>query len=223
MKNTFERAKDQEADLPRWLYFGESYFQEKVLFSLSNQLLEIHSTGCENILEIGKGNGFVSEFLKISGKKVTTLDVNESLKPDIVAGVEDLEKYFKENQFDCILCAEVLEHLPFGNFSSSLKHILWATSQFAVISLPINLPRYNLLSGSYEMKLPKLKSFRGSINLSLPWLKRKIYSGHHWEINSEKNTDIHSIREKINEFFFIKKDYQFYHNRYHRFFVLEKK
>lgn len=55
------------------------------------------------------------------GLNVMTADIDPSLDPDFICSVTDLSKTFKPNSFDCILCAEVLEHIPFEYFEIALE------------------------------------------------------------------------------------------------------
>ena len=86
------------------------------------------------MLEIGVGNKLVSDYLKKIGLRVTTCDFDISLKPDVVADVSNLP--FKESSFDLVLCAQLLEHLPFGKFSKALREIRRVCKKSAIITLP---------------------------------------------------------------------------------------
>ena len=54
------------------------------------------------MLEIGIGNGFVSKYLKERKIKVTTVDIDERLNPDIAGSV--LELPFAKGSFDVVAC-----------------------------------------------------------------------------------------------------------------------
>lgn len=54
--------------------------------------------------------GFVSDYLRARGVKLTTVDIDGRLKPDVVANLTDLP--FEASSFDVVACYEVLEHLP---------------------------------------------------------------------------------------------------------------
>ena len=61
----------------------------------------------ETLLEVGVGNGIVAELFQRMGTRVTTIDIDEALKPDQVASVTAIP--YPDNAFDGALCAEVLE------------------------------------------------------------------------------------------------------------------
>ncbi len=75
-----------------------------------------------DILEIGTGSGIVRNCLQPLVKNYVVLDVNPKLKPDLVGDVRAYQDAL-ENKFDCVIIADVLEHLPFSDFGKSLKHI----------------------------------------------------------------------------------------------------
>lgn len=69
----------------------------------------------KDILEIGAGNEMVKNCLLKIVERYKVMDINPKLKPDILS---DLRKFKSElkGKFDCIICAEVLEHMPFDDF-----------------------------------------------------------------------------------------------------------
>ncbi len=89
-----------------------------------HQIHEVQKTKPKKFLEIGIGDGFVSNYLGKKKKiKVVTFDNDKKLNPDFVGDINFLSKYFPKNSFDTILCAEVLEHLPFSSFKKCLKEM----------------------------------------------------------------------------------------------------
>src|SRR3989344_860983 len=115
-------------------YFNLKYDSKERWVSYWYQIKEVKEQNPKTVLEIGVGNKVVSDYLKKIGLKVTTCDFDKNLKPDVVADVLDLP--FKKESFDVVLCAEVLEHLPFGKFSKALKEIHRVTQTSAIITLP---------------------------------------------------------------------------------------
>ena len=84
-------------------YFEENYDDEKRWMSYFHQVKEVLAFKPESVLVIGKGNGLVAEYLKLSGIKVITIDVDENTKPDVIASV--IKMPFKDNEFNVVLCA----------------------------------------------------------------------------------------------------------------------
>src|ERR1700750_239087 len=68
-----------------------------------------------SVLDVGARDGYFSEILKKYFHRVVALDL---VKPAWeIAGVETVagdatSLQFAENSFDCVFCAEVLEHIP---------------------------------------------------------------------------------------------------------------
>lgn len=89
------RGAQREMSLSRETYFSELYFSEPQLFSMGNQLAAIHQLKPQSIIEIGIGSGFTSSFLKGAGYDITTVDINESLRPDICCPLHLLPNVLK--------------------------------------------------------------------------------------------------------------------------------
>jgi hypothetical protein len=129
----------------------------------------------QTVLEIGVGNAIVTDTLKRQGLQVTTLDIDAKLLPDIVASVEKIP--LPDNSVDVALCAEVLEHLPFSAFETSLEELLRVSKKGVVLSLP---------HWGYTMRfvvdLPGLPEIRWAWKLPI---QKPIPKGgvHEWEIN----------------------------------------
>lgn len=214
-----QRKRDEEPSLPRELYFSEGYFSQKGLYSLCQQLIEVYQTRCETLLEIGKGNGFVSDFLRSAGIKVTTVDVNPSLQPDIVGSIHELHKYFGKKSFDCVLCAEVLEHIPFSEFQPSLKALRRHTQSTCIITLPrCDPPPYEI---SFQCSLPRIGTRQVKLTFPRSTKRNPLYPGHHWELNHDDACSLEVIQKAMRQHFATVKDYRFEFNPYHQFFILK--
>ncbi len=99
-------------------YFKSNYANKErwVSYFYQTKLVVQNLKPNNNILEIGVGNGVVAYFLKHAGYQLTTMDINPQLKPDYLQSITDLSN-IADNSFDLILCAEVLEHLPYHTFN----------------------------------------------------------------------------------------------------------
>lgn len=195
-------------------YFASDYEDKNRWMSYWYQIREISDFHLESVLVIGKGSGLVSEYLKLSGKRTVTLDIDESLSPDVVASVLDMP--FKNNEFDIILCAQVLEHLPYRDFSQAISEIKRVAKKGAVVSLPHFGPAIRFL-----FKLPLLPEIKFMIKL--PYPKKHIYKGeHYWEIG-KRNYSLKKIKSEIKKSgFLIEKSYLVFESPLHRFFILKK-
>lgn len=140
------------------------------------QIDAVLNTGKERVLEVGIGNGVVSDYLRKMGLNVTTVDIDPELSPDYCCSVTELHKIFKPKSFDVSLCAEVLEHIPFECFPKSLNELSFVTKEYVIISLP-----YPAATFRFSLKLPALKEINFRFRIPL-YQKHKFAGEHYWEI-----------------------------------------
>ncbi len=179
------------------------------------QIKEILDCDPRNVLIIGKGEGVVDEYLKSCNINIKSIDIDPKCNPDIVGDVKDLNKIFKKNKFDVVLCAEVLEHLPFNSFSSCLKQIASISQKYAIITLP-----FNGMMFSFGFDFPLFHD----IWLNIPLIHKKKLNGDHcWEIDSDKNCSLKMIRNLLQSYFKIKNEYWYPRFPYIHLFKLEVK
>ena len=105
----------------------------------------------KKILEIGNGNGFVSDYLKKSGFDVVTFDFDENLNPDIVGDIREIN--LQEDSFNIVTAFEILEHISFDDVESVLEKINKITKKYVIISLP-----YRSTSLEFVLKFPGVRS-----------------------------------------------------------------
>lgn len=213
---------DREKELCKSEYFRGLYFDIYQLFSLSEQISLIHKYSKEfnnpKIVEIGKGNGFVSNFLKRAELDFLTFDINKNLEPDIVGNILEFSNLVK-SEVNIVVACEILEHLPFDMFESSLEQISKVTNKYLIITLP----EFKKFFGfNIQFRLPKLKRF--SIPFFLKYKGNKILgSGHFWEVDYNENTKRKNIESIIEKYFKIVDSGKFHTNPYHNFYVLKNK
>lgn len=172
-KNHYFLNYDHKA---RWLSY---YYQIKEVINLKPA----------KILEIGTGNGLVAKYLRERNYNLTTLDLDKELKPDITASV--LKMPVEDNSFDLILCAEVLEHLPFENFSQALDEIKRVAKNNVILSLP----DYRRTLLNFTVKFPFIRQF--NIFIKIPSFKKHKFDGqHYWEIG-KSGYPVSKIKENI--------------------------
>mgnify|MGYP001599184412 CR=1 FL=1 len=195
-------------------YFSPNYDDQKRWISYWYQIKEILEFNPKKVLIIGKGNGLVSEYLKLVGIKVVILDIDETLSPDVISSV--LKIPFVENEFDTVLCAQVLEHLPYSEFNKALSEIERVAKVGAVISLPHFGPAIR-----FFLKIPFLPEWRFILKLPYP-IKHQFKGEHYWEIG-KRGYLLRRIRNDIKKSgFTIKNDYLVFENPLHHFFILKK-
>ncbi|WP_235299267.1 class I SAM-dependent methyltransferase [Portibacter marinus] len=214
------KGQEKEKAIDEQFYFSDGYFNRSQIDSLTTQLILVHEKKPSRILEIGPGNGFVSDFLKKGGFEVVTFDINEKLNPTVVGDLTKLNQYFTKNQFDLILCAEVLEHLPFDEFEGIIKQISQISQKWVILTLPNRHKNILDLSLSFRIRNQRTKN----LNFQLRSPSRGVkWEGHFWEINYSKATTIKEIERIISKYLYIDKSYLEPRNRYHHFFELRTK
>jgi hypothetical protein len=172
----------------------------------------------KKIVIIGVGNGTVESYLKKEGFEVITFDIDKNLNPDIIGSVTELEKYFSNNQFDVIICAHVLEHIPFKYFSDTLRQIS-SIGRYLILQLPPSTLQFrlNLALQPYF--------FNWNFNINMPilfWKKYKFNGQHYWQPYS-KNHSMKKVKMEIKKYFILKKSYQCPENHYSYNFILKSK
>lgn len=190
-----------------------SYDTKERWMSYWYQIREILSLKPKNVLEVGIGTKVVSEYLKRVGVEVTTVDINPELNPDYVCSVTELSRI--NRKYDVVLCAQVLEHLPFPEFEKALDEIA-KICRFAVITLP-----YGAIDFSLICYLPR-KGLKNIFSLKIPFPRKHSSNEHYWEIG-KREFPIVKIKEKILKCFEIKKEFYPHENMYHYFFILRSR
>lgn len=115
----------------------------------------------KKVLEIGSGQGFVSERLNRNGCTVTAIEIDgekaeqarKFCKTVLVGNVENMDLPLKEGSFDAILFGDVLEHLKEPEATLKKLKPFLSENGFIVVSLP-NIAnwkvRLKLLLGKFD-------------------------------------------------------------------------
>lgn len=172
-------------------------------------------TAPQQIVEIGGGNNTARRLLERAGIKVITVDIDPALHPDVVGSADALP--LPANSADTVLCAEVLEHLPFQRFPIALAELHRVTKKAVVLSLP-----HWGVSLRFCCKIPLLRE--RDWFAKIPWPRRHVWNGeHYWEIGKSGYSSRH-IRSHIRDAGFIIIFERVYaDNPAHHFYVLEKR
>lgn len=187
--------------------------QRWVSYYLQSKLVqELLSSG--SVLEIGIGSKVVHQYLK-NLYQVTTCDISEKLQPDVVGSVDDLSM-FHDSQFDLVLCAEVLEHIPFENVVRALSELKRVTKRFAILSLP-----YWGYTFGFKVKLPLL-GYR-MLKFKVTGIKRHVFNGeHYWEIGKRGYPLRRIVHMMQSAGFVVSRSFWDLDDPYHYYFILKK-
>ncbi len=197
--------------------YDKNAFHPLRIESITEQLRQICYSGYTNILEVGVGKGFLKHCFKFFPQiSHTTLDIAEDLSPDYVGSVTNMP--FEDNQFDLVMCGEVLEHLPFTDFLPSLKEIRRVARYKVIISLPDKRRHFGL-----AVCLARFGWFRFEWNPTRRCYACKEFEftgEHYWEIGC-KGTLIKDVVGNIKQAGFkIEKQYRLLRHSWHCFFIL---
>lgn len=212
------RKASEEASLNKEIYFSDNYFSLAQFMSYYEQICMVRNLDKKDILEIGIGNGIVSDFLRKAGMNVTTFDINPNLNPDVVGSVLNLIEIFESRKFDLILCAEVLEHMPFECFERAIENISGATNQYAILTLP--RCEKIILNVQLDIKMAKMPPIGKGLFLSMP--SSEISPSHHWELDSGKETKLNRVNSILKKYFKILDFGRIRFTAYQRYFILKK-
>ncbi|NQT86571.1 class I SAM-dependent methyltransferase [bacterium] len=104
----------------------------------------------EAVLDVGCGDGAVSNHLVDRGVRVVGVDISRSALEHFrgsgsVASLEALP--FRDRAFDLVLCSEVLEHLPEGLYDTALRELQRVAARYLLVTVPNEeyLPRQYVL------------------------------------------------------------------------------
>ena len=159
-------------------YVGAAYSYQDRWNAYWHQLVLVHRTAPQDLLEVGVGAGIVARELRQVGVAVTTVDIAADLEPDVLGSVTDLP--FKDASFDTVLAAEILEHISFDDVPQALHEIARVTKKYAVLSLPY--PGYVF---SIIFKFPLLSRTEFLLQVPFFW-KTHVFNGeHYWELGKK--------------------------------------
>jgi len=197
-------------------YMKIDYNKKSRFISYWYQINEILNLKPSSILEVGIGTGFVSDYLRKWSFKVTSVDIEPRLNPNVVGDIQTLP--FKDNNFIVAVAFEVLEHFPFEKFDKLISELKRVSKEYLIISLPDVSKVYKIL-----FNLPFFGEVKFLLNIpviSKP--KTPISNDHYWEIGT-KLYSLERIKEKLkrNELIILK-NFRIFENTYHRIFVLKK-
>ena len=128
--------------------------QEKYLYSFFLQMTGIaHLPNVQEILEIGPGGGTFKLLMEAMAYRVFTADVQERFEPDYLG---DFRHLCFDRKFDAVVAFEMLEHMPYEDFTPCLAKMAALSERYVYISIPCQLHVFQL-----HIKIPRffLRSF----------------------------------------------------------------
>jgi SAM-dependent methyltransferase len=163
---------------PQGDFFLAPEYDTKARFSAYwTQITEALRTNPREVLEIGLGNKLVSDYLKRRHIRVYELDLMLDIQPDAVGNVTAIP--FRDNSFDLVMCCQVLEHLPYAQFESTLAEIARVARRDVLISLPNNSHALSISLTEFGFGQ---RNWLFDLSAIFPRGDFIPYEHHHWEI-----------------------------------------
>ena len=132
------KQNNKEASIDKSHYTSKDYLKKERLFSYADQIEVVKKYADQNdqILEIGKGNGFVYNFLKeYFNYQINCVDINPALKADITDDIIS-PSTLNDKSYDLVTCFEVLEHMPFEASVKALNNMCAIARKYVILSIP---------------------------------------------------------------------------------------
>lgn len=196
--------------------YGFSYDSKRRFASYWHQIREVLERDPKRVLEVGVGNGFVSNYLRSKRVMITTVDVEVALRPDVVADISKLP--FPDSSFDMVTAYEVLEHMPFEKSLEGLSELRRVSSGLVLISLPDASHAFR-----FACTIPHVGyvQYVGTIPFLVPPIKPYAKS-HVWELGIKDYSFSRFKDASTRMGLRLVKTYRVFENPYHRFLVFKK-
>jgi|GEM_PF-482771 len=102
-------------------------------------ITEMLPADCHSILDVGCGDGRVTNELLRQGRSVVGLDISRGglkyVRTEAICGSADVLP-FTDNSFNLVLCTETLEHLPETIYHKALAELERVARQFILAGVP---------------------------------------------------------------------------------------
>lgn len=161
-------------DLINWMRYAA------IIKELTNQQPKL-------VLEAGPGEGVIRNVMSQFVEKYDTIDVNPKLSPTYQSDIRNFIDGINE-KYDCVIAADILEHIPFRDFEAALKNFMayLKNGGCALITIP-HRSHYFFWMTSWKhrphiIKIPTLKWFLRPLGK-----KVSIDPDHEWEIGDGRH------------------------------------
>ncbi len=213
-------------EMPPGYYDFAFYVTKERMLTYWHQVDEILRVRPERILEVGIGSRVVSGVLRSFGIETTTADINPALRPDVETPISGLHAHFDEGEFPFVLCARVLQHLPFDEFEQSIRQLHRVTGDHLLLTLPVETLRL-------YFRFRATGTSSKTLSIPLPLMIKRMIQGrperrvgpkaqNFWKINQHRGVSMANIKKVLSRYFSIEKAYQVPEDMSHAFFLLRK-
>lgn len=208
-----------KAQVNKTHYEYENYMNIARWNSYFCQIDETMKCDGKEVLYIGSEDRVVVDTLEKYGKDVKTLDLAEDLKPDFLGSVTEIDKVLKGETFDVVVCSQVLEHIPFEMFESTISKMEKVVKEKLILSLP-NRNKYArvMISGMGERMIKRRRRSEEVWDIN-----NQGKGEHYWEIDAKGCATRKEVEQILEKYFKLEKFFIPFNNTYHMFFILRKK
>lgn len=195
-------------------YTGNSYRDKDRWISYWYQLAFVRRVSPKSLLEIGPGNGVVTNALRQESIAVTTCDIASDTLPDVVGSITALP--FPDASFDAVLAAEVLEHIRYEDVPQALSELHRVARKYVIVSLPH--PGYVF---SLSMKIPLVRRFSFLLQVPFFWKRHQFNGQHYWELGKRTYSLRAFAQQARNAGLKLQESHSYADDPAHKFFLFE--
>ena len=133
-------------DLEKKYYESEAFWTETALADTHNSrriefTASIVPDDCRSLADIGCGNGIFLKHLRLTRPEMELVGIDrseEALKyVSVPKRVGDVTKIpLEAESYDCVVCSQVLEHIPIPNYDKALSEISRVAKKYLIVSVP---------------------------------------------------------------------------------------
>lgn len=210
-----ERTEKLMAQVTKEHYIFSEYVNPERWMTYYHQISEITKSGCKKVLYCGIGDGIVVDCVRRGGVEVDTFDFSPDLNPDIVGDVTRFEEFIPVGKYDCIVCCQLLEHIPFNKFESIVKQFWRCCNGVVILSLPDRSMKLRWL-----LQIPLLIKHRKLVCIPRFWEKEIEFKGEHYWESGNRGYRKRMILMLLAKYFTIIKSYNVYESPEHWFVIL---
>lgn len=189
--------------------FTSYYTQKELVFRVTKDMVQ------PKVLEIGKGNGFLYEYLKRNSVVTKAMDIDQRLQPEYLGDIARIDEIVKE-KFDVIACFEILEHIKYEDLDNILQRISNLDPKYFLVSVP-----QSRMFFSFWFSMNKIGILQKYLNIPFP-IKHIFNGEHYWELG-KKGYPVRSFRQLLSKNFDLVDEIVNPLDPYHRFFLLKNK
>jgi hypothetical protein len=163
--------------------------------------------GVRSVLIVGPGQGLDREVLRWRGYEVTTFDIDETFKPDVVGSVHQM-RAFPDQRFDAVIASHVLEHLAEPHLDGALREIA-RVGRYALVYLPVagRHVQLRLAPGFKDIDLSVIVDLYNPFHRPDGVTPRYAQGQHFWEVGM-RGFRLRAVRQRLARHFEVVEAYR---------------